>query len=166
MKLQARVRDHVHTLEVTRDGARFEVRIDGQPQPLDLVFSDASHDVMLVGNSCYDVVSVPSPGGYHVNVYNRVFEVEVLDPRQQASSSGSAGGHGDGTVRAAMPGRVVKVLVANGDEVTKGQGLLILEAMKMQNEIRAPRPGRVRDLGVKPGETVEAGRLLLGIDAP
>jgi biotin carboxyl carrier protein len=166
MKLQARVRDHVHTLEVTREGASFEVRIDGVLQALDLIFSDTSHDVMLVGNSCYDVVSVPKPGGYQVNVYNRIFEIDVLDPKQLASGSSKASGLGDGTVRAAMPGRVVKVLVAEGDEVTAGQGLLLLEAMKMQNEIRSPRPGRVTGLAVSPGDTVEAGRLLLTVVAP
>jgi biotin carboxyl carrier protein len=165
MKLQARVRDHVHTLEVTREGASFEVRIDGVPQALDLIFSDASHDVMLVGNSCYDVVSVPKPGGYHVNVFNRIFEIEVLDPRRQGSGTSRPSGPGDGAVRAAMPGRVVKVLVAEGDEVTSGQGLLVIEAMKMQNEIRAPRSGRVSGLAIQAGATVEAGRLLLTVDA-
>ncbi len=165
MKLQARVRDHTHNLEVTREGASFEIRIDGVPQALDLIFSDASHDVMLVGNTCYDVVSVQRAGGYEVNVFNRVFDIEVIDPRQLATGTGRASGLGDGAVRAKMPGRVVKVLVGDGDEVAAGQGLLILEAMKMQNEIRAPRAGRVSSLAVKPGDTVEAGRLLLTVEA-
>lgn len=166
MKLQARVRDHLHMLEVTREGVRFEVRIDGQPRSLDLVFSDASHDVMLVDNACYDVVSVPRLGGYQVNVFNRVFDVDVLDPRSGVPGTGKARGAGDGSLRATMPGRVIKVLVAEGEEVVAGQGLLVVEAMKMQNELRAPRPGRVQGLAVRPGETIESGRLLLTVAAP
>ena len=62
-----------------------------------------------------------------------------------------------------MPGRIVRVLVAQGDTVTKGTGLLILEAMKMENEIQAPVDGTIEELFVKPGETVEGGAPLLHI---
>ena len=62
-----------------------------------------------------------------------------------------------------MPGRVVKLLVENGSVVEKGQGLLVLEAMKMQNELRAPRAGTVREIAVKAGDTVDAGRVLLTV---
>ncbi|MBP7799398.1 MAG: acetyl-CoA carboxylase biotin carboxyl carrier protein subunit [Thermoanaerobaculaceae bacterium] len=60
-----------------------------------------------------------------------------------------------------MPGRIVKVLVADGQTVAAGAGLVVLEAMKMQNELRAPRAGRVRQLAVCAGQTVEAGQTLL-----
>jgi pyruvate carboxylase subunit B len=63
-----------------------------------------------------------------------------------------------------MPGRVVRLLVAEGEEVRAGQGLLVLEAMKMQNEIRAPRAGVVRTLGVREGASVEANGLLVRMD--
>jgi biotin carboxyl carrier protein len=59
-----------------------------------------------------------------------------------------------------MPGRVVRVLAAAGDDVAAGQGLVVIEAMKMENEIRAPRAGRVLELGVREGQAVEAGALL------
>lgn len=161
MKLQARIRDGVHTVEVNREGQRFTVAVDGVPHELDLVFSDASHDVLLIDNACYDVVSVAQPGGYHVNVFNRFFDVEVLDARSRALGAPEAAATGDRPVKAAMPGRIVKVLVEDGEEVAAGAGLVVIEAMKMQNELRAPRAGRVRQLSVRAGQTVETGQLLL-----
>ncbi|MDI9622271.1 MAG: biotin/lipoyl-binding protein [Acidobacteriota bacterium] len=161
MKFQARIRDHLYTVEVNRDRQRFTVLIDGAPHELDLVFSDASHDVVLLNNACYDVVSVAQPGGYHVNVFNRFFDVEVLDPRTRVHGEVESAAGGDRPVKAAMPGRIVKVLVEDGQEVAAGTGLVVLEAMKMQNELRAPRAGRVRQLAVCAGQTVEAGQTLL-----
>lgn len=163
MKFQARVRDHMHTVEVTRNGPRFTVLVDGAPRELDLVFSDSSHDVVLINNACYDVVSVAQPGGYHVNVFNRFFDVEIHDPRKRSAAVGEPDSSGEKAVRASMPGRIVKVMVKDDQEVAAGTGLLVLEAMKMQNELRASRAGRVRHLQVRAGQTVEAGQLLLVI---
>jgi biotin carboxyl carrier protein len=63
-----------------------------------------------------------------------------------------------------MPGRVVRVLVSPGDEVSPSQGVVVVEAMKMENELRAPRGGRVKDVSVSPGTSVEAGRVLVVIE--
>ena len=89
--------------------------------------------------------------------------VEVIDPlaakrRRREDEMGSGG-----VVKALMPGRVVRVLVAKGDIVRKGAGMLILEAMKMENEIVSPADGSVDDVFVEPGQTVEAGADLLHI---
>ena len=67
------------------------------------------------------------------------------------------------TVAAPMPGKIVRVLAAVGDEVIAGQGLLVVEAMKMQNEMKAPRPGKVLSMAAKPGATVSAGEVLATI---
>ncbi len=72
-----------------------------------------------------------------------------------------AGGEGGPrAVRAPMPGRVVRVLAAEGDEVAEQQGVVVLEAMKMQNEMRSPKAGRIRRVAVQVGDTVAAGDLL------
>ena len=71
------------------------------------------------------------------------------------------GGAGAGSVKAQMPGRVVRVLVAEGDSVEKGTPLLVVEAMKMENEIKSPRAGAVRSLPVGPGDLVEAKQVLV-----
>jgi biotin carboxyl carrier protein len=79
-------------------------------------------------------------------------------------AAGSGGVAGSPDVRAAMPGKVVAVLVEVGATVERGQGLLVIEAMKMENEIAAPRAGRVASIRVKPGQAVEAGEVLAVIE--
>lgn len=82
----------------------------------------------------------------------------------RAAADSVAGGHGEQAVTAPMPGRVVRVLVAPGDEVDVRQGVVVVEAMKMENELRSPRAGRVKDVTVAPGTSVEAGRVLVVIE--
>lgn len=121
--------------------------------------------VTLRGERAVDEIAIRRDGdafeataGPH-QVSGRLFaEGRYLVARMQ----GGLGG-GDGVVTTGMPGRVVKVLVAEGDAVTAGQGLVILEAMKMENEVRAPRDGVVDRLGVAEGDAVEAGSTLLEI---
>ncbi len=91
------------------------------------------------------------------------FEVEVRDPRRRARRAGAGGREGAQTVTAPMPGKVVRVLVAPGEEVAAGQGLVVVEAMKMQNEMKAPRGGRVLSTPAREGATVAAGEALVTI---
>lgn len=88
----------------------------------------------------------------------------LADPRDRRRKGGTGGEAGQRNVKAAMPGKVVRVLAAPGDEVTAGQGLLILEAMKMQNEVRAPRDGRVATVTVSEGATVASGQVLVTLE--
>ena len=97
-----------------------------------------------------------------VTVAGQRFEVELRDPRSWSRKS-VAGSQGVATLSAPMPGKVVRVLVAAGDEVEAGQGLLVVEAMKMQNEIKAPRSGHVISLMAREGATVAAGEPLATI---
>ncbi len=92
------------------------------------------------------------------------FAVEVRDPRRMARQSGARSREGVETVTAPMPGKVVRVLVAPGDAVEAGQGLVVVEAMKMQNEMKAPRAGRVSAVPAREGATVAAGEALAVIE--
>jgi len=89
--------------------------------------------------------------------------VEIIDPLAAKRRGASAELAGSGVIKALMPGRVVRVLVEKGAEVRKGAGLLILEAMKMENEIQAPADGTVDQLFVEAGQTVEVGAELVHI---
>jgi biotin carboxyl carrier protein len=94
-------------------------------------------------------------------VAGRGFRVEVRNPRDAAKGSKSALGSGRQNITAPMPGKVIRVLVKKGDGVETGDGLVVVEAMKMQNEMKAPRPAHVLEVRVQDGDTVTAGQTLL-----
>ena len=108
------------------------------------------------------VIRVTHSGG-KVIVNGKAAEIEMSDPRDRRRGAGGAGGSGRQEVRSAMPGKVVRVLVAVGATVEPGQGLLILEAMKMQTTVYAPVSGVVKQKLVAPGAQVESKDLLLTI---
>src|SRR3954451_4509553 len=126
-----------------------------------------------------DVVEV-EPGVYSVLLHGRSFEVAVtgseieiaglrldferVDPRKWNPVTSTRKAEGREAIKAPMPGKVVRVLVAEGDEVAVGQGLVVVGAMKMQNEMKAPRAGRVVSIAVKEHEAVNAGSVLLMIE--
>jgi biotin carboxyl carrier protein len=91
-------------------------------------------------------------------------EVEVVDPRAASTRSVSGGPEGRQTLKAVMPGKVVRVLCKAGDAVEAGQGIVVLEAMKMQNEVKSPKAGTVSSVAVKEGSAVSAGDLLAVIE--
>jgi biotin carboxyl carrier protein len=99
-----------------------------------------------------------------VTLGGRTAAVTVNGRRTGRATATGRHAHGQQTVVAPMPGRVVRVLVAPGDEVTASQGIVVVEAMKMENELRAPKGGRVKDVSVSPGTSVEAGRVLVVIE--
>jgi len=109
------------------------------------------------------VIRVTHSGG-KVLVNGKATEVDLSDPRDRRRGGGAGGANGRQEVRSAMPGKVVRVLVAVGDNVEPGQGLLILEAMKMQNEVKAKGPGTVTAIGAAEGETVAAGAVLVTVE--
>jgi biotin carboxyl carrier protein len=112
----------------------------------------------------YDARVEEAAGGLVVVIGGYRFEIEVRDPRRWSRKSGGRGGEGVETVLAPMPGKVVRVLVAPGDAVAPGQGIVVVEAMKMQNEMQASRAGRVVTVPAKEGATVAAGEVLATIE--
>jgi len=120
------------------------------------------YSVLLDGRS-YDAYVEETPNGLVVVIDGYHFEIEVRDPRRWSRKTGGRGGEGIQTIVSPMPGKVVRVLVAQGDAVEAGQGLVVVEAMKMQNEMKAPRAGKVLTLSAKEGATVTAGEVLVTI---
>ena len=121
------------------------------------------YSVLMDGRS-YDARVEEAAGGLVVVIGGYRFEIEVRDPRRWSRKSGGRGGEGVETVLAPMPGKVVRVLVAPGDAVAPGQGIVVVEAMKMQNEMQASRAGRVVTVPAKEGATVAAGEVLATIE--
>lgn len=121
-----------------------------------------THLSILMGNKSYNIEVEKSGKEYRVTTRGEVFTFKVADEYLQSSDEESA--EGGAVITAPMPGLVVKVLVEEGDEVKTGQGLLVLEAMKMQNEIPSPGSGTVREIPVEQGKTVMTGDTLVVIE--
>jgi biotin carboxyl carrier protein len=106
-----------------------------------------------------------TPGELLASLSGRTLAVGVNARRTgRAAIETGAGAHGEQKIVAPMPGRVVRVLVAAGDAVEMRQPVIVVEAMKMENELRSPKAGTVRDVAVSAGASVEAGRVLVVID--
>jgi biotin carboxyl carrier protein len=150
---------------------RWNVTIDGQRHQVDLAPLDtsrawgfsASGFSALVGTMVVDLIVQPSPDGFDfstVGARGRA-RVESEWARAQADAAPRRVQEGSGIVLSPMPGRIVRVLVAPGDTVEQGAPLVVMEAMKMENELRSPRDGRVDEVLVHAGDTVEAGAKLI-----
>ena len=102
--------------------------------------------------------------GSEITVNGRAFEIAITDKRRWVRPGGAAGSQGRISITAPMPGKVVRVLVSAGDEVAAGQGIVVVEAMKMQNELKSPRAGRVTTVNANETDSVNAGAVLAVID--
>lgn len=134
--------------------------VDGRLVEADaLRISRGTYSILLGGKS-FEVTAEETPDGLLLRTNGREFQVEVIDPRSWRRRRG-AGIELEGRQQlvAPMPGKIVRVLVAAGQQVTTGQGLLVIEAMKMQNEIRSPKTGIVEKVA-REGQTVNAGEVL------
>ncbi len=145
---------------------KVEVLVDGRPAPLVDAEPDMVHEVapglysVLHEGRSYEI----RIAGNVAATRGRTFQVEISDPRNAAKRSNATLAHSHQAIKAPMPGKVIRILVKEGDEVTSGQGLAVVEAMKMQNEMKALRAGRVVAVQAKDGDTVSAGDVLVTLE--
>ncbi len=157
------------------DAGSYAMTLDGVPHQVDARPVNGDLLSMLIDGVSYDVDLEHGRAvkgdelatRLNVKVHDAVLEVEVLDERRRnlrdLASSAAAGG-GRQEIQAPMPGKVIKYLVKPGDTVSTGQGLVVIEAMKMENEITSPGDGEVQELRVEAGSAVEAGMVLLVVE--
>jgi biotin carboxyl carrier protein len=152
----------VRTVELERDGVRWKITLDGEAVDADAVELDSNTISLLLDGQSYEIrISPSADGALKLQAGLQEFTAEVADPRAwRGRRHGALEAEGRQQVVAPMPGKVVRVLVEVGDKVEAGQGLLVVEAMKMQNEIRSPKGGTVERLQVKEGQPVNAGDAL------
>ena len=148
---------------VQRIGERFEVTLDGETRTVELVpLGDGLAALLCQDGRTYAVVGQDlGARRWRVSFGPADFEVTLRDPLEREIQGGDRRTAGQQEVRAPIPGRVVSTAVSPGDEVAAGTTLLVLEAMKMENQIVAETEGHVRDVLVTPGMTVEGGQLLV-----
>lgn len=156
----------LRTVELERDTDRWKISLDGQPVTVDAVEIDANTLSLLIDGQSCEVRITQSPDGLlNLQTGLQEFTAEVADPRAwRGRKHGALEAEGRQQVIAPMPGKVVRLLVQAGDKVEAGQGLLVVEAMKMQNEIRSPKGGTVERLQVKEGQPVNAGEVLAWVE--
>ena len=153
-----------HAVEVRRDGDRWLVTL-GDRQ-LDAHVSEiGGRWSLLIGQASYEIAIEPRSGGAHaVHVNGRAIQVTVVNGVRRRRLDGTGRSAGLERITAPMPGRIVKVLVRQGDTVEPRQPLVVVEAMKMENELRASRAGIVADVRVGEGMSIEAGAVLVVIE--
>jgi biotin carboxyl carrier protein len=163
MMFEAAVDGRTLRVEVRGKGGRYTVILDDRPLDVDLEETGRHFLSLLIEGRSYEVGLLATPRGYTVVLDGEVLDVELSDagrgalPRARAET-------GQVRVTAPMPGKLVRVLVEAGQAVEAGQGLVVVEAMKMENELRATRAGRVKELPVREGQAVETGALLVVVE--
>ncbi len=157
MKYFIQTHGHEYEVEITPDG----ITLNGQKVQMDWAPVGKTRHSLLVDHHSYEAVARESQTGYQIIIAGKPFSVEIEDERQRKLNRGRSQllpTSGKLNVTAPIPGLIVKVLVDPGDEVVADQPLAILEAMKMENEIRAPRPGTVSEVHAVAGENINQGK--------
>ncbi len=166
MKYEVLIDGHSHQIELERASKGYEATVDGEHFALDVAMT--ARDVLSIihnGRNYEAKREYSLLGETHIIVGSERFLAEVRDPRSLRSRRAAAGHEaGPAKILAPMPGKIVRVIAAEGDEVEAGQGLVVVEAMKMQNEIKATKKGKVAKIAVKEGSAVNAGDLLVIVE--
>ena len=143
------------------NGSEFEAASAGgdvqeiSPGLFSVLVEGKSYTVRLLGGHA---------GGYEAVIDGHSIVVELQDPRDAVTSRQAGEQSGRIEVKSAMPGKVVRLLVAEGDSVEQSQSLIVVEAMKMQNELKSSKPGRVLKVNAAEGDTVQAGQVLIVLE--
>ncbi|MBN1201950.1 MAG: biotin/lipoyl-binding protein [Anaerolineae bacterium] len=164
MKYQTIVNEQEFDIEINEDG---RILVNGQARAIDFrVLRQGELYSLLVDNASYEGVVEERDDLYHVLMSGDMYEVKVTDERsRRLESAFMAFGDtsGEVSIRAPMPGLITRVPVEEGQPVTKGETVVILESMKMENELKSPRDGTVRRVKVAEGDNVEQNKLLVTI---
>jgi biotin carboxyl carrier protein len=168
MKLHASISDYQTAVWIKDERQRVFAEIDGRRYELEVHESAAGGILLIADGRVFDcrIEGRPESGKpFDVVLGTECYSVTLNDPRRLPSAGGVVG-HGDDVARivAPMPGKVVRVLVAIGDQVDAGAGIAVVEAMKMQNEMKTPKAGKVSALSAELGATVNAGDVLAVVE--
>jgi len=153
-----------YRLDLNRAEGRWFCRLDGQELEVDAVLTRTDVLSLRIGNMAYEIKSERVASDLHLWVGSTRFAAEVRDPRSLRGRTRAGDDQGPKKIVAPMPGKVVRLLVHDGDEVEQGAGVAVVEAMKMQNEIKSPKKGSVQKILVTEGAAVNAGDVLAIIE--
>jgi len=160
MKYEAEVDGEVLTIEIEEKDSVLEARVGGRAYELELarpeegIFSFLNHDRVYEAR-VFDF----GRDSLRVEIKGRQFSTRIIDRKHRRAFADNSA-EGRQVLIAPMPGKVVRILAGIGDEVKAGQGIVVVEAMKMQNEVKSPKAGRVSEVRVKEGAAVDANQVL------
>lgn len=166
MKYEVRISGQTRIVELQKEVGGWRILLDGAALDANAVEVAPNTFSILLNGDSHEIRIAPSPDGklvLHTGLAE--FIAEVADPRAwRGRRHGTLEAEGRQQISAPMPGKVVRVLVKQGEAVEVGQGLFVVEAMKMQNEIRSPKSGKVERLLAKEGQAVNAGEVLAWVE--
>jgi biotin carboxyl carrier protein len=165
MKLKARIGDREEELLLKLEEGRISAEIGNRVYELAVREIEPDCYLFFLHHNVHECRVSERPSGFEVTIRGRSHEVTIVDPKRLRSGQNSdRHHHGVVEIRASMPGKVVRVQTEAGEAVEKGAGVVVVEAMKMQNEMKSPRDGVVVSINVKAGDTVNAGDVLAVIE--
>jgi len=154
-----------HRVELLRSGTGWQCRLDGRELPLDVISTQNGFFSILIDGKSYEVKQESTANETNIVIGGERFGAVVRDPRSLRSRRRSgAGDEGVKKITAPMPGKVVRILAPAGTAVEAGQGVLVIEAMKMQNEMKSPKKGTVKRINAVEGTAVDAGQVLAEVE--
>jgi biotin carboxyl carrier protein len=164
MKYTVTVNGDQYEIEIQREGM---VVINGEERRVDFK-SMGEHAIysLIIDHQSFEAVVEERDGTYHVLIFGDMYEINVTDEREQRlarAGRGTSEATGEVIMRSPMPGLIVDVPVQVGQQVTKGQTVVILESMKMENELKAPRDGTIHRIEVSKGDSVQQNKALVTI---
>ena len=167
MAFIAKLGERAYNVEIEEIGkSLYRVAVDGSEFLVDGKKTSLTNYSLLIDNRSFEVDVDISEDEYRVLVDGRSYHIHLVDERRMRLGGLQSGIQFEGRqkVSVPMPGKVIAVLVAEGDKVEKGQGLVIVEAMKMENEVRSPISGEIKEVRIKAGDTLEAGAILAVVE--
>ncbi len=168
MKLQTIVGGQEHSVSLSLNEGLTAVEIDDRSYQVEVRETSAGVYLLIDGTEVYRSRVEPSPGppnSFSVALRGEDYDVQIIDPKRlRGSQISGAHDHGSAEIMSPMPGKVVRVLVAVGANVEAGAGILVVEAMKMQNELKSPKAGVVVSINAQTGATVSAGEVLAVVE--
>jgi biotin carboxyl carrier protein len=164
MKCDVNIGGKNHQLELARDGSRWSCRLDGLEVDVDAVLVQPSVLSVRIDNETYEIKCERTADQMQIWVRGVCYAAEVRDPRSLRGRARTVDDHGPRKVTAPMPGKIVRVLIREGSAVDAGTGVVVVEAMKMQNEIKSPKKGTIQKILVSEGTAVSAGDVLAIVD--
>ena len=165
MNYEIAVEGKTHKLELARTESGWHCTVDGEVVQIDAVLTRRNVISLIVGGVAYEVKREIAANDQYVWVRSDRFKTEVHDPRSLRSRRSAAGaGEGPQKLVAPMPGKVVRLIAKEGEPIEAGKGVLVVEAMKMQNELKATKSGTVQRIMIAEGANVNAGDILAIIE--